>query len=112
MKKLCLLLGIVILPYCAQSQSFDFGRYNFSLSSKILKDGSITDISLGMMYTETAGGQLRFRNTNISKNEELLGVADSLNAITENINEFYLLPIEYFFLNRVFPPLGRGRALL
>jgi hypothetical protein len=100
MKKLCLLLGIVILPYFAgaESQSFDFGRFSFSLSPKILKDGSITDIGLGYMYTEKTDGQLRFRITNISKNEELPGVADSLNAITENIYEFFLLPIGYNFL--------------
>jgi len=99
MKKFCLSLLITLFPFCvyAEDVSFDFGRFNFSLSPKILKDGSITDIGLGLMYTEKAGGQIRFRNTEISKNEELPDVADSLNAITENTLEFFILPIEYYF---------------
>jgi len=99
MKKFYLLLFFVILPFFvyAEDTFLDFGRFSFFLSPKILKGGSITDISLGFMYTDKTECQSRFRITNISKNEELIGVTDSLNAVTENNYEVFLLPIEYYF---------------
>jgi hypothetical protein len=44
-------------------------------------------------------GEIRFRNAKIAKNEELPGVADSLNAVNENVLELFLLPLEYTFFN-------------
>ena len=81
----------------SQSKLFDLGRINFSISPKILDNGSITDISLGYGYTDTLYGVLRFRNTLSSMNEELLDVADSLNAVNEKTYEVFLLPVEYYF---------------
>jgi hypothetical protein len=43
-------------------------------------------------------GELRFRNTTTSKNEEFAYVVDSLNAAQENIFEVFLLPVEYTFI--------------
>jgi len=113
MKKCCLLFCIAVIPFyvCAENQIVDLGRFNFSLSPKILKDGSITDIGLGIMYTDTLGGELRFRNTNISKNEELLGVSDSLNAVTENSFELFILPIKYYVYKTASFRLWSGAGL-
>jgi hypothetical protein len=48
-----------------------------------------------MKYSAHWGGELRFRYTTLSKNEELQDVDDSLNAINERIIEFFLLPAKY-----------------
>jgi hypothetical protein len=68
------------------------------LSPKILKNGSILDAGLGLSYTVRWGGEIRFRNTIITENKELAGVADSLNAVDENIFEIFFLPAEYSFI--------------
>ncbi|MHC6202626.1 hypothetical protein ACYULU_05460 [Breznakiellaceae bacterium SP9] len=100
MKKIYCVSLLFWLPFWAyaQTRGFSLGDFSFSVSPKILKDGSITDIGLGLRYTEGWGGELRFRNTNISKNEELDDVADSLNAVHENIFEVFFLPAEYYFI--------------
>ncbi|MDR1251360.1 MAG: hypothetical protein LBK62_04245 [Treponema sp.] len=96
-----LLIGIlgVYLPVTAfaQSQYVDIGRFFFSLSPKVLEDGSITDMSLGYSYTEKYAGELRFRFSNETKNEQFdETIPDSLNAIEERDLEVFFLPIEYF----------------
>jgi hypothetical protein len=96
--------GLLFLLLCfsmysyAENQSFDIGRFSFSLSPKILEDGSIIDTSLGLAYTKAWSGEIRFRNTAISKNEELQDAADSLNAVNENIYEVFFLPAHYSFI--------------
>ena len=57
-----------------------------------------------MQYAQNFSGSLRFRSTTSAKNEELLGVADSLNAVSENILEIFLLPVEYSLFNT--PEIG------
>jgi hypothetical protein len=80
----------------SESNRFDIGRLSFSMSPKILKDGSITDMALEYGYTDRIYGALRFRSTIIAENEALLDVADSLNAANENMYEVFLLPVEYY----------------
>jgi hypothetical protein len=58
----------------------------------------MTDTGLGYAYTETLSGAVRFRYTKTAKNEELIGVADSLNAVNETIYELFLFPIRYDLL--------------
>jgi hypothetical protein len=74
------------------NQRLGIGSFSFSLSPKIMKDGSITDINLGLAYTKAWPGEIRSRNTAVSKNEELQDVVDSLNAVSENIFEVFSCP--------------------
>jgi len=98
LKKISLFLSILILPFNIQAENtIDIGRLYFSLSPKIMEDGSIADLSIGINYKNYLGGEIRFRNTNVSKNEELQNVSDSLNAVTENALEFFLLPVNFNF---------------
>jgi hypothetical protein len=81
-----------------QNRRLPLGNFSFSLSPKILEDGSIIDIGAGLDYANRFRGELRFRNTITAKNEEAANVADSLNAVNENIFEVFFLPIEYAFV--------------
>jgi hypothetical protein len=76
-----------------------------------MKDGSITDIGLGLAYTKTWSGKIWFRNTTVSKNEELQDVADSLNAVNENVLEVFFLPAQYFFIKTPQVRLWAGGGL-
>jgi len=93
-------LAFLLLPTFAHAQntSFDFGNFSFSLTPRILKDGSITDLSLAMFYSDSFGAGIRFRSTQIAKNEEITGADDSLNAIKETIYEVFALPFQYRFV--------------
>jgi len=90
-------LAFLLLPIFAHAQnaSLDFGNFSFSLTPRILKDGSITDLSLAMFYADSFGAGIRVRNTQIAKNEEISGADDSLNAIKETIYEVFALPFQY-----------------
>lgn len=95
-----ILLLLAILPpsLFAQSQRFDFGRFSFALSPKVLKDGSITDLSFGYAYAEKYAGTLRLRFSSEAKNEQFdETLPDSLNASDESGIEAFLIPFEYFF---------------
>jgi hypothetical protein len=110
-------LGFLIIfsPVVAYSQNvdFDFGKIFFSVSPRILENGSITDITLGYRYTEKFSGKLHFRFSNEDKNEEfdIEGVVDSLNAVSEKNYEFFLLPIEINFLQNVTANLRAGAGI-
>ena len=91
-----LLFGLSLWTH-AQTQRFSLGNFSFFLSPKILKEGAVTDFGFGLNYSEQWGGELRLRFTNIAENEELIGVADSINAKQESIFEIFLLPAEYSF---------------
>ena len=90
-------LVFLLLPIFARAQntSLDIGSFSFSLTPRILQDGSITDLSLAMLYSDSLGAEIRVRNTQIAKNEEIAGADDSLNAIKETIYEVFVLPIQY-----------------
>jgi hypothetical protein len=98
--KTLLIIFLFSWPVCTFSQNtqLNIGNFSFSLSPKILKDGSITDAGFGFNYTEQLGGELRLRYIATSKNEDLFDVKDSLNAVSENIFEIFLLPLEYSFI--------------
>jgi hypothetical protein len=81
----------------SESNRFDIERLSFSVSPKILKDGSITDSDLEWGYSDALYGKVHFRFTTTSKNEEFENLTDSLNATKENVYEVFLLPIEYYF---------------
>lgn len=101
MKKICLFciaLGFTLSGY-TQEQGVSVGNFTFSLSPKIMEEGSITDAAVGLVYTRAWGGELRFRSTIISKNEFFQGVEDSLNAVNENIYEIFFLPGKYYVQN-------------
>ena len=97
MKKKIVLFLALIVPFGAfpQEQGFSFGNFSFFLTPRILEEGFISDIGLGLSYNERWGGDLRFRYTTISKSEEFANV---LNAIDERIFEFYFLPAEFYAL--------------
>jgi hypothetical protein len=85
----------------SQHRQFDIGRFSFSLSPKVLKDGSITDMGIGYAYTENTAGELRLRFTTVIKTGQFdKTVPDSLNAADEKIFEVFLMPFEYFFAKK------------
>jgi hypothetical protein len=71
MKKMYAPLLLCLCPFCAYAQStyLSLGSFSFFLSSKILEDGSITDVGAGLDYAGRFRGELRLRNTISSKNE-------------------------------------------
>jgi len=100
-KKTCFfILLLAPLFVHAQNTSLDFGKFSFSLTPRILQDGSITDLSLGMNYSDSLGGEIQFGNTQIARNEEIPGADDSLNAVKETIYEISFLPVQYRFLQK------------
>jgi len=94
-----LILLALLVPALAYGQSegsaFDFGNISFALTPKVMEDGSITDISLGLVYNEILGGDYRYRSTIVSKNEEFPDLSDSLNARNEKTYEAFILPVGY-----------------
>ena len=90
-----LLYLIVSVTAFPQEEKFSFGKLEILLSPRILENGSFTDFGIGYAYKDNLSAQVRFRYTTTEKNEEISGAADSLNAITENFYEFFLLPIKY-----------------
>ncbi|MDR0411239.1 MAG: hypothetical protein LBH75_04610 [Treponema sp.] len=59
-----IILWTLALPLGAQDQHFNYGNFAFSLSPKVLEDGSITDASLGCQYTPSSTGSIRLRFSN------------------------------------------------
>jgi hypothetical protein len=112
-RKTYLLLLLCYVPLAAYSQSTELalGNFSFSLSPKIMEDGSFTDIGVGLDYTDKLRGELRFRYTITSKNEEVPATADSLNAVKENIFEVFLLPLEYTFVKTANSKVWAGGGL-
>jgi hypothetical protein len=90
---------LFLLPCFAYGQhekkTFSFGNISFSLSPKVMEDGSITDISMGIIYNNKFSGDYRYSYTIISKNEEFPDYSDSLNVRNEKIHELFILPIGY-----------------
>jgi hypothetical protein len=74
------------------------GKFGFSFTPRILKEGSITDLGFNLKYTDRLSGAADFRYTAITENKELLDVTDSLNAVTERIFEVFFMPIQYSLL--------------
>jgi hypothetical protein len=97
MKRLSILAAAVLLllSRSAGAQEISIGNFSFSLSTKILEDGSMSDFGLGYRYTNRLRASLHTRYTSTAQNEELLGVPSSLNAATENILDIFLLPLEF-----------------
>jgi len=89
----------LLLPCFVYSEgiTLNLGNANFFLDTKIMKDGSITNVGLGINYNDILGGEIRGQSEITSTNEEINDptVADSLIAIKEDIYELYLLPIQY-----------------
>ena len=96
---LALFVIIKPLPVFSENIGFDMGRFFFSVSPRILENGSITDIEAGYRYTEKYSGRLHFRFSAEDKNEEfdIKGVQDSLNAYSERNYEVFLFPVERVF---------------
>jgi len=84
----------------SQGSSFSFGNFSFSLTPRILQDGSMIDFSFGMLYSGSLSGEIQFRSTQSAKNEEISGADDSLNAVKETIYEVFLLPVQYRFVQK------------
>ncbi|MDR0411573.1 MAG: hypothetical protein LBH75_06330, partial [Treponema sp.] len=54
-----LLLCLCSLCAYTQNSRLSIGGFSFSLSPKILEDGSITDVGVGLDYAERFRGELR-----------------------------------------------------
>jgi hypothetical protein len=112
MKKTAVGLTILLIPISLFSQNIYFDRFSFLLSPKILKDGSITEFSVGYKYTELFSGKLLMRFSKETKNESFdETVEDSLNAINDNVFEAFLTPIEYFFIRNTVSELWVGAGI-
>jgi WD40 repeat protein len=70
-----------------------------SLDTDVLEDGSKTDFSLSCLYTPSTEGELRFRYTKQSYNDDMYDLEESLRANDELIFETFLLPFRRYFLN-------------
>jgi len=111
MKKVLIFTFLSLQIIYANGQSFSFGNFDFLLSTKIMEDGSISDFGLGYNYSERISSRLNIRYTNITKNEELIGVEDSLNAVKETFFELFFSPIEYNFFKRKSSKAWAGAGL-
>jgi len=111
-KKACFLI-LFFLPLFVHAQNISraFGNFSFSLTPRILPDGSIIDLSLGMVYSDSLGGEVQFRYTQIAGNEEITGADDSLNAIKETIFEIFVLPVQYRLVQKQNSRLMVGAGL-
>ncbi|MDR0786116.1 MAG: hypothetical protein LBE74_09615 [Treponema sp.] len=110
------LLSVIVCALAAamplSAQGFTLGSLSFSLSPKVLKDGSITDLSLGYQYAPNVAGNLRFRFSNTAKNEQFdETVPDSLVAVDDQTFALFLTPFEYAFLNSPSVQLKVGGGL-
>jgi hypothetical protein len=107
------ILGVGIpLTAFAQSQNFGNDRFSFSLTPKVLRNGSITDVALGYAYTENSSGELRLRFSNEAKNEQFdETVPDSLNAIDEKSIEVFLMPFKYLLVKNPFIEFQAGAGV-
>jgi hypothetical protein len=96
MKKTALLI-LFLLPCFAYTQdmSLDLGVVSFFMDTKILNDGSIFNIGLGLKYKNNLGGEIRGQFEKTARNEEAEGVDDSLIAVNESVYEIFLLPVQY-----------------
>jgi len=98
MKKTVLLIFFLLPCFVySESNSLDMENANFFLDSKIMEDGFITSIGLGLNYNNIWGGEMRGQVSITSKNEEIDDsiVSDSLIAVKETVYELFLLPIQY-----------------
>jgi hypothetical protein len=89
-------LFFFLLSLSLYAQESFFERIFFSVTPRLIQNGSILDASLGFRYTDRLAGELRFRRTESSGNEAFENVKDSLNALNSTIYEVYLLPLEYY----------------
>jgi len=112
-KNSCFLV-LVLLPLFAHAQSkpLDFFQdLSYLLTPRILEDGNITDTGFGMMYSGPIGGEIRFRYTQIARNEEISDTDDSLNAVNEKVYEVFVLPFQYRFIQKPNLKLMGGAGL-
>jgi hypothetical protein len=89
------------LPTYAFTQNHDvnFGDFYFSLSPKILKYGTINDLTFGYNYTKSLTSELRLRFSYVTKKEQFdKTLPDSLNIIEENNIETFFIPLKYYFI--------------
>ena len=101
MRKVFLLIFLLFpcLIFSQEKQSFNLGNASFFLDTKIMEDGTITNIGFGLGYSAIFGGEIRGRFSKTSRNEELddPDIADSLIAMNETIFEMFFLPFQYRF---------------
>jgi len=81
------------------SSDFNTEKFSFFLNNKIMDDGSIQELGLGMGYTGDFSGELRVRRTKTEKNEEFGNAEDSLNAANSEIYEVFFYPLKYSLVN-------------
>jgi hypothetical protein len=96
------LLGAAAMAKEAEMNNSDsilnLGRFGFTLSPKVLEDGSIIAFSMSYRYTEKFAGELRLRYTSESYNERLYEELEESLVTTDNmIFETFFLPVEYHF---------------
>jgi len=104
MKKICLLVFLFfpVFLFSQEKQPFNTEDAVFFLDTKIMEDGTITNIGFGLDYSGSWGSEIRGRFSKTSKNEELddPDINDSLIATNETILEMFFLPIQYRFAIR------------
>jgi hypothetical protein len=98
MKKNLLLIFLLFpcLAY-AENKSLGFGIAGFFLDTRIMEDGSVTNVGFDLSYNNIWGGEIRGQAAKTSTNEEVddFAVTDSLIAVKETVYELFLLPIQY-----------------
>jgi len=98
MKKLGLIVFLLLPCFVyAQGMSLDLGVADFFMDTKIMEEGSIFNIGLGIFYNNKLGAEVRAKFEKTAKNEESDDsiVSDSLIAVNQTVYEIFLLPIQY-----------------
>jgi hypothetical protein len=99
----------IVLPPAGGGGESGLSRLFFSMSPKLLENGSMTDIALGYDYNDFWTSELRFRFTKESWYEPLdEEFESSLKAVDDSNYEFFLLPAEYFFRRDLAADLWAG----
>jgi hypothetical protein len=90
------------------TSKFNLGRISFSMTPKILENGTLTDYSLGYRYAERFAVELRTRFTEESYNAPLYEDMKSLVATDNTVYEFFILPLRYYFYKNAQMKFGAG----
>lgn len=109
-----LFLMILTPQLSAQNSSdgfdLDTGRYNISITPKILQNGVQNDISFGLFFSESKNfsGGIRLRSINEALSDIIWDIDDSLLTVENQVYEIFFLPVNYNFIRTNYFSLQAG----
>jgi len=91
-------LVLFVLVSASPVAALDFGRFSFSLQPKIpTDDGSLSDYSIGVRYTDRISSEIRLNITEKRLNEKFTGIEDSLNVVVNSEMKWFFMPLQFAF---------------